>query len=328
MKLSWFRKSIASVLVVVGLLSISPACAQITCSAVSMTALNFCTIDPISSQTNASATLNYTCKNGDKNNTHSARLCFSIGEPGGNQTNPRQMASGANKLNFQLYQDAGLSSVWGSSFFGTFLTPYEVTLTLVKSGTTSGSHTMSGQVLNNQTSAVPGSYSDNYLTGDTALTINDAQSTTAPATCDNTTVGNFPFNVSATVSKSCTITAIAGNTLDFGTPAGFLTANVDGTTTITTQCSNGTPYNIGLNNGLHASGTIRRMSGGSAEFISYELYRDSARTLRWGSTVGTDTLTATGNGNNQNAIVYGRVAPQATPSPSSYSDTITVNVTF
>jgi spore coat protein U-like protein len=70
------------------------------------------------------------------------------------------------------------------------------------------------------------------------------------------------------------------------------------------------------------------MAGGSSEFVTYELYRDVNRSQRWGSTVGTDTLSGTGNGNAQSATVYGRVAPQATPSPSAYTDTITVNVTY
>jgi spore coat protein U-like protein len=303
----------------------APAIAQITCSTAAMTDLNFGSIDPSSSATSVNATLTYSCRNTSANKTHSARVCFSIGEPGGRQTNPRQMLSGANTLNFQLYQDSGHSIVWGSSFFGSFLTPYAVTMTLAGNTTTSGSQTMYGFVLGNQITAIPGNYAENYLAGDTALTINDAQSNTAPTTCDTTNVGSFPFGVTAVISKQCTVSA---TTLDFGAPAGFLTSNVDSTSTVTTQCSNGTPYQIGFNNGAHATGTTRRMSGGSSEFITYELYRDSNRTLRWGGTPNTDTVNGTGNGLAQGNTVYGRVAPQATPSPSSYSDTITINVTY
>lgn len=308
----------------VGSLAPLSAQAQITCSA-SMSALTFASVDPLSSQTDATATLTYTCTN-TANATRAATLCFSIGEPGGNQTNPRLMSSGANTLQFQLYQDASRSTVWGSSFFGSFLTPYQVDISVAKNTTTgTQSHTMYGRVLTGQTAAVPGSYQDIYANGDTALTINQNNTATAPGSCSSTNTGYFPFNVTATVSKSCTVSA---TTLDFGTPAGFLTANVDGTSTITTQCSNGTAYQIGLDVGQHATGTTRRMTGGSSEFVTYELYRDTGRTLRWGNTVGTDTVTATGNGSGLNTTVYGRVAPQATPSPSTYTDTITVSVTY
>jgi spore coat protein U-like protein len=302
----------------------TPAVAQITCTA-TMSDLNFGSIDPSASATPANATLNYSCRNTSNSKTYSARVCFSIGEPGGRQTNPRQMLSGANKLDFQLYQDSGRSIVWGSSFFGSFLTPYVVTMTLAKNATKSDSQPMYGFVLANQVTVAPGNYAENYLAGDTALTINDVQAGTAPATCDMTNVGSFPFNVTAVISKQCTVSA---TTLDFGAPAGFLTSNVDSTSTVTTQCSNGTPYQIGFDNGTHASGTTRRMGGGSGEFITYELYRDSSRTLRWGGTPNTDTVNGTGNGLAQGNTIYGRVAPQTTPSPSSYSDTITINVTY
>jgi spore coat protein U-like protein len=62
--------------------------------------------------------------------------------------------------------------------------------------------------------------------------------------------------------------------------------------------------------------------------VIYGLYRDSARSLPWGSTVGTNTASATGTGLSQGETVYGRIAPQTTPKPSAYSDTIIVTVAY
>ncbi|MEP6940098.1 MAG: spore coat U domain-containing protein [Rudaea sp.] len=326
--MSIFLRHRIALLLHVGLALAAASSAQaqsITCNA-SMSALTFASVDPLSSQTDATATLTYTCTN-SANAARAATLCFSIGEPGGAQTNPRLMSDGAgHTLQFQLYQDAAHSTVWGSSFFGTFLTPYQVDVSVAKNTSTGTlSHTMYGRVVAAQTGVVPGAYQDIYVNGDTALTINQNNNNTAPGTCSATNTDYFPFNVTATVAKNCTVSA---TTLDFGTPAGFLTANVDVTSTITTQCTSTTPYQIGLNNGANASGTVRRMAGGTAEFIAYELYRNSARSTRWGNTVGVDTVAATGNGNALATTVYGRVAPQATPSPGSYSDTITVSVTY
>lgn len=306
--------------------------AQISCSP-TMSALTFGTVDPLSSLTNVNATLTFNCTNSN-NNSRAATLCFSIGEPGGAQTNPRRMSSGANFLNFQLYQDPAYSTVWGSSFFGPN-TPLQVNVTVPgkSSISTPGSATMYGRVLAGQTSAVPGSYIRSYQSGDTALKINQNNNNTAPGSCGSTAGGAFPFDVSATVIKSCTVTA---NTLDFGTPVGSLTTNIDSTTTVQATCSNTTAYQIGLDNGQNASGTTRRMAGGSSEFINYELYLDAGRTQRWGNSfnplnpLSTDTVSGTGTGSAQlpAVTVYGRVPPQTTPSAGSYGDTITVNVTY
>lgn len=97
-----------------------PAGAQsITCSA-TMTNAVFGNVNPLSSQTDTTATLNYTCTNGSTQ-SRSATVCFSIGDgvQGGAFANPRRMQDGAgNPLLFQLFQDASRTTVWGSTFFG------------------------------------------------------------------------------------------------------------------------------------------------------------------------------------------------------------------
>ena len=67
-------------------------------------------------------------------------------------------------------------------------------------------------------------------------------------------------------------------------------------------------------------------SGGAT--INYSLYTDAGRTTVWGNTVGTDAVSATGNGASQSYTVYGRVPAQTTPAPATYTDTITVTVTY
>ena len=134
------------------------------------------------------------------------------------------------------------------------------------------------------------------------------------------------FQVQVTVQASCTI--VSSPTLDFGTQ-GVFAANVDQSSIIQVQCTNTTPYNIGLNAGVGAGATVavRKMTSGGAT-VNYSLYTDVARTTVWGNTVGTDTVSATGNGGAQNYTVYGRIPPQTTPAPSTYADTITLTVTY
>jgi spore coat protein U-like protein len=62
--------------------------------------------------------------------------------------------------------------------------------------------------------------------------------------------------------------------------------------------------------------------------VNYSLYSDSGRATNWGNTVGTDTVSSTGTGALQSFTVYGQVPAQTTPAPATYTDTITVTVTY
>jgi len=134
------------------------------------------------------------------------------------------------------------------------------------------------------------------------------------------------FSVQITITASCTINS--ASTLNFGSQ-GVLTANVDQTSTIQVQCTNTSPYNIGLNAGTATGATVtaRKMTSG-ANTVNYSLFSDSGRTTNWGNTVGTDTVSSNGTGASQSFTVFGRVPAQTTPAPATYTDTITVTVTF
>ena len=132
------------------------------------------------------------------------------------------------------------------------------------------------------------------------------------------------FQVSATVQATCLISA---NALGFGTYTGTQT---DASTTISVTCSNGTSYSVGLDAGTAsgASVTTRQMGGPSGATLNYALYRDSGRSQNWGTTIGTDTTSGTGNGSAQTLTVYGRVPASQYVTAGSYSDTITATITY
>lgn len=134
------------------------------------------------------------------------------------------------------------------------------------------------------------------------------------------------FQTQIIIQANCSIGS--ATTLDFGT-FGVLGANVDQTSTIQVQCTNSTPYNIGLDAGTGAGATVavRKLTNG-ANTINYSLYSDAGRTTVWGNTIGTNTVSATGTGSAQSYTVFGRVPPQTTPAPATYTDTITVTVTY
>ncbi|WP_186371321.1 spore coat U domain-containing protein [Yersinia alsatica] len=99
--------------------------------------------------------------------------------------------------------------------------------------------------------------------------------------------------------------------------------------TLNLYCSTGTNYSIAIDNGLHASGNQRRLAGGTAEFVTYNLYKDSAYGQAWGTT-GSGLLTGTAS-TIATAIpltVYSQVPIQTTPSVSTYTDTVNVTVSW
>lgn len=94
-------------------------------------------------------------------------------------------------------------------------------------------------------------------------------------------------------------------------------------------CSAGTAYSIGIDNGSHASGTQRRLAGGTSEFVDYNLYSDNAYAVPWG-TSGAGLLTgiATAIDTPIPFPIYSEVPAQTTPSASTYTDTVNVTVTW
>ncbi|MFT3811301.1 MAG: spore coat U domain-containing protein [Micropepsaceae bacterium] len=135
------------------------------------------------------------------------------------------------------------------------------------------------------------------------------------------------INVRLDILSECLINAVPD--IDFGA-SGVLAANVDATTTLSVQCTTGTPYTVALSAGAGIGATIgaRRMTGPASQTVTYGLYRDPGHTQLWGVSIGVDTAAGTGNGAAQTLTVYGRVPPQTTPGPGTYTDVVVATVTY
>lgn len=135
------------------------------------------------------------------------------------------------------------------------------------------------------------------------------------------------FNVTSTVIDVCAVSA--GN-LGFGTYSPIGGSALDGSSTITITCTLGTPYNVRLSQGANGSSvTARKMLRASGtELMNYSLYRNAGRTQNWGETDNTDTLSSTGTGVSQAHTVYGRIPAAENVPTGSYSDTVTVTVSY
>jgi len=158
-----------------------------------------------------------------------------------------------------------------------------------------------------------------------ALTLSSVSTLASATTASNT------FQVTATIISSCTV---SGSTLNFGNAIDALaTATpLDATSTLSVTCTNTTPYTVSLNAGANAGGasnfSARTMKSGTRT-LGYQLYLDTARSSVWGDgTASSATVAGTGTGSAQTLNLYGRIPSLANVVPGSYSDTVTVTVTY
>ena len=144
-----------------------------------------------------------------------------------------------------------------------------------------------------------------------------------------TATGNF--QVSATVVSACTVSAA---TLNFGSSIDPTTSAVpvDATTSMSVTCTNTTPYTVALNAGANAGGasnfSARAMKNGT-HALGYQLYADALRSTVWGDGTNTSsTLPGVGIGSSQSVTLYGRLPSLTGAVPGTYTDTVTVTVTY
>ncbi|EKS6646005.1 spore coat protein U domain-containing protein [Enterobacter hormaechei] len=163
----------------------------------------------------------------------------------------------------------------------------------------------------------------NSVTGGAVLLLSVLSAGTYAAT-DSTS-----FQVKLTVTSTCDIHSVAATDVDF---ASHVSTDTDMTAQggLTVNCTNGTPYNIGLDKGgNYASGHRNMKNAATSALVGYELFRDSAMGEAWGNTVGTDTLEGTGTGGNQALPVYGKVITAgANLKAGDYVDDVTATVTY
>lgn len=139
-----------------------------------------------------------------------------------------------------------------------------------------------------------------------------------------------------TLSSQTTVTTacnVSGSTLSFGStinPIG--TVPIDATSTLTVECTNTTPFTLSLSAGINAGGITnfsqRQLKNGSYT-LGYQLYTDPGRTTVWGDgTSGSATYGGNGTGGLLSVTIYGRLPSLTGTVPGTYTDTVTVTITY
>lgn len=131
------------------------------------------------------------------------------------------------------------------------------------------------------------------------------------------------LNVTATVTTNC---SLSGGTMAFGTYVSGQTTNLDVQGSINyVNCPAGR-LTFELDNGANANGTQRRMKSGS-NYLNYQLYKTSSRNTVWGTGAEANQIELL-QGGGGSVVVYGRIPAGQTVPPGSYSDTVTITLTF
>ena len=129
-------------------------------------------------------------------------------------------------------------------------------------------------------------------------------------------------------AQSCTA---ATTSVNFGTYNVFASSPTDSTATIALNCGgNAGPVRISIGRGSAPTFPSRRMSNGP-DRLSFNLYRDAARTAIWGD--GTQTsqveiVASVPNGRPYLLTVYGRVPAGQDVSAGTYTESVIVTIDY
>lgn len=132
---------------------------------------------------------------------------------------------------------------------------------------------------------------------------------------------NSSLVMTAEVIANCTINADPLSASGYDYVVANKTNNLDVTSTINVVCTNGTGATIDLDTGAND----HKLTDGT-NFLTYELYQDTARVVPWGS--AGDALPITGTGLAQPQTVYARINGGQNVPAGSYTDTVTATINF
>jgi spore coat protein U-like protein len=142
-----------------------------------------------------------------------------------------------------------------------------------------------------------------------------------------TATGSLP--VSSTVITSCSVGTV--NPLAFGSYDPTSATATNAQSTITINCTPLTAYNVGLDGGTGAGGSAnnpRVMTGLPSGTLNYSLFSNSTYTTVWGNTIGVNTVSESSTLISVTLTVYGQIAAAQASRAGTYSDTVTITVTY
>lgn len=332
-----FRRHLAALFLVLAWFGCASHARADDCKA-TMTDMVFTNVSPIAAaDVNTSGTLSVTCTFSllagipPRLLFPNVTYCVFLGVGSGGTTGQyRAMASGTARLPYNLYLDTTYAptSVWGGGAMVNTAPVGGSVTALLALGAVTNTYPIYGRIPGAALSAVASggggdaAYTSVY-SADATLSYVFYSGTAPPCTSGSTT--NVSFQVRANVVNDCVVNA---GVLNFG-PTKVLVQPVRTIATLAVQCTNNANFRISLNGGLYGTASARKLKNATTgELIAYTI-SDTLDGASWGDgTSGTAPVTSVGTGVQQNLTLYGYVAPQTTPTPGDYKDTVTATIYF
>ncbi len=138
------------------------------------------------------------------------------------------------------------------------------------------------------------------------------------------------MDVTALITPNCRMTLTPLNFGDYDPLGANSSQELDATATVTLTCTLNSVATITIDGGQHPAGSnLSRQLASTDQRLSYEIFRDAARTQVWAS--GSNALryvSLTGISSASELTVYGRIPPGQEVAAGSYNDVVTATVDF
>ena len=303
------RLATAALLCVVALVSRSARAGKCSCNAQTLTVTPGFSVFQAGSQ-QPTATFSIDC-NG--NATYDMTMSAGSSSTYANRT----MLNGlGDALNYNIYTDAVRQTVWGTTGKRIY-------------NTTSGQNTFSDFLYLD----IPGTTQDVAYSG--PVYQDSVTVTLTPVLGTGGSPTSCQFTIQTTVIAECIAPSA---TLAFGTYNPVTTnatsaSPLDAATALLYTCTKNVAATVQLDQGLYASGG-RRLSGPASNFLAYGIYTNSPRSILWGTTIPTNTVSATSTskktplGGVSGLPAYGRIPGGQDVIAGSYSDSVTATVNY
>lgn len=170
-----------------------------------------------------------------------------------------------------------------------------------------------------------------FLLSTAAMAAGLVMSSTALA--QSTATGTL--NAKIVITSNCAIVGTSTD-LDFASHVSTETAAANASNGgFTVNCTNLTPYKIGLQSSASGSttdgkGLLKSADSAVTQTIGYQLYQDSAFGTAWGNspTTSPNIKAGTGTGATQAYVVYGKTTSTLNVPASTYSDVVNISVYY
>lgn len=151
--------------------------------------------------------------------------------------------------------------------------------------------------------------------------------------CNGEALPTADFGVSASIVNGCAITSslpTVFGTLDFGTQPGVGTVTANAAyvqdSSITLACTPGTALSMSINGGANYTTTRNLKVAGNTNLVAYNLYTSAAHTTA--IPVNQNVLLTLSNANNITLPIYGQLQLSGVNRAGTYSDTLTVTLSW